>query len=375
MQKNLGGKPGLSRRSILRGTLGFAGLAALAACGENSEASDTSAAPTLEPKADGDLTWFTWADYVDPEILADFEKKYGIKVTITSFDSDDTMIQKLAAGLPYDLITTNSAYMFRAIEGKLLAPFSLDVLTNKAEILPYFHNPAYEKGANRYSVPYSGGPTGIVYRTDKVTPAASFNDFWDNPDAAGHIFVLDYVEDTMGMSLLRKGFNLNSAEPDEVTAATDELIALKPRLAGISNDTRNNVGNGTAWIHHSWSTDAYAVMTNSKYADQLAFAQTTKDGVPFGMDLLSVGAKAKAPGSAMLLIDWLLAPENVARNVKYCGQLSGTKTGDATYKEIVKDIPSLQVPDNFYETAQWRESLVGARRQLWTQQWNRFKAS
>lgn len=365
----------LTRRSVLQGAIGTVGLAALAGCASASNSAPSGAASQLEPKVDGDITWFSWSGYVDPTIVSSFEKKYGVKVNMAIFSSNDMMIQKMAAGLPYDVITNNSAYMKPSILGGLVRPFSLDALTNHAEILPYFQAPSYDNGSKRYSVPYSGGPTGIVYRTDKMTPTHSWNDLWNNPQAKGHIFVLDYVPDTIGASLLRKGYSLNSGDSSQVTAATNALIALKPALGGVSSDTRGDIGNGTAWIHHAWVPDAFNVMTSSKYADKLQWELTTKDGVPFGMDLLSIGANAKSPGTALLFIDWMLAPENLAKTVKYTGQLSGTRTGDATYAEVMKAHPSLQVPQNYYETAMWRQALTGTRQTLWTQQWNRFQAS
>lgn len=366
--------PSLGRRGVLFGLAGVAGAAALSGCG-SSNSSSAKSGKAVAPKADGDLTWFTWEDYVDPSIVKDFEKKYGVKIKITPYDSNDTMLQKLAAGLPYDLVTNNSAYMPQSIQGGLLRPISLDALDNGNQVVEYFRKPAYDAGDNLFSVPYSGGPTGIVYRTDKMSPTQSWNDLWDNDDAAGHIFVLDYQPDTIGASLLRDGADLNSDDADTVKSAVDKLIELKPKLGGISSDARTNVGNGDAWIHHAWVPDAFALMTDSKYADQLDFEVTTNDGVPFGMDLLSIGANAKSPGTAMLFIDWILSPEMSAKNVKYTGQLAGTQAGDETYNKVMTDFPTLSVPDNYYENALWREAATGSRKDLWTQQWNRFKAA
>lgn len=368
--------PLLSRRTLLAGLAGFAGAAALAGCGGSSSSrSPQTSKATVAPQADGDLTWFTWEGYVEPSIVSDFEKKYGVKVSIVPYDSNDTMLQKLAAGQPYDLVTNNSAYMPQSILGGLLMPFALEALDNGGEVVDYFQKPAYDNGANLFSVPYSGGPTGIVYRTDKMSPTQSWNDFWDNDEAAGHIFVLDYQPDTIGASLLRNGEDLNSDDPEAVTAAVDSLIALKPRLGGVSNDSRTNVGNGDAWIHHAWVPDAFSLMKDSKYADQLDFEVTTTEGVPFGMDLLTIGANAKSPGTAMLFIDWILSPEMSARNVGYTGQLAGTKAGDAAYDEVMKAFPSLMVGEDYYENALWREAATASRKDLWTQQWNRFKAA
>ncbi len=364
--------PHFSRRSVLAG---LAGAAALAGCGNNSVSAPQSATPTIEPEVDGDLTWFTWEGYVDPSVVSAFEDKYGVRVKITPYDSNDTMLQKLAAGLPYDLVTNNSAYMPQSVQGGLLMPIALDAMTHGDQVVDYFRKPAYDNGSNLFSIPYSGGPTGILYRTDKMTPTESWNDLWENEEASGHIFLLDYQPDAIGASLLRNGVDLNSDDPDEVAAAVDRLIELKPRLGGVSNDTRTNVGNGDAWIHHAWVPDAFGLMTDSKYADQLDFELTTEEGVPFGMDLLSIGANAQSPGTAALFMDWILSPKMSAKNVQYTGQLAGTTGGDAAYADVMKDYPALIVPESYYETALWREAATGPRKDLWTQQWNRFKAA
>jgi spermidine/putrescine transport system substrate-binding protein len=363
----------VSRRSVLAGTLGLAGTAALAACGSTAP-SASAKKPTIEPKVDGNLNWFSWAEYVAPSIVTDFEKKYGVTVTISTFDSNDAMLEKLAAGLPYDLITDNSAYMIRSILGGVVQPFDLHALSNYSQLVPYFRKPSYENTALSYSAPYSGGGTGIIWRTDKVSGMTqSFNDLWDHPEAKGHIYVLDYVEDTLGASLLRDRDGINSGVPGQVISATNSLLQLKPDLGGISSDTQTDVGDGNAWIHHSWVPDAIALMTTSKYADKLQFEFTPKEGIPFGMDVLSVGAKAASPGTALLFMDWMLSPEMSARNAQFTGQASGTVAGDAAFQQVVKHFPAFAdgVP---YDQALWRESATGARQTLWTEQWNRFVA-
>jgi spermidine/putrescine transport system substrate-binding protein len=364
----------LSRRSILAGALGVAGTAALAACSSAGTASSSAKKPTIEPKADGNLNWFSWSGYVDPTIVSDFEKKYGVTVTISTFDSNDAMIEKLAAGLPYDLITDNSAYMYESIQGGLVRPFDLKALPEYSQLDPYFRKPSYDGGTLQYSVPYSGGGTGILWRTDKVeSMTQSWNDLWNHPEAKGHIFVLDYEQDAIGAGLLHEGYNLNSGVAAQVNSATNALIQLKPELGGISSDTLTNVGNGNAWIAQSWVPDAISVMTKSNYADKLQFEFTPKQGIPFGMDVLSIGANAASPGTAMLFINWMLSPEMSARNAAYTGQASGTIAGDAAFQQVVKDFPAFAngVP---YDKALWRLSATGARQTLWTQQWNRFVA-
>ena len=58
----------------------------------------------VEPKIDGDLVYFNWADYVDPSVFEGFSNEYGVKVIQSNFDSMESMQAKLSAGNRYDII-------------------------------------------------------------------------------------------------------------------------------------------------------------------------------------------------------------------------------------------------------------------------------
>lgn len=60
-----------------------------------------TAAPAF---AEGDLFIYTWGEYTPPDLVAKFEKEFGVKVHIDSYDSMETMIAKLRAGGGYDII-------------------------------------------------------------------------------------------------------------------------------------------------------------------------------------------------------------------------------------------------------------------------------
>jgi spermidine/putrescine transport system substrate-binding protein len=366
----------MTRRSVLQSgvALGLAvtGFGAIGCGSDGGESEAANVAPTVKPKADGDITWYTWEQYVDPEVLKAFEREYGVRVKQAFFDSDDTMVQKLAAGLEYDLITTNSAYNPRLLKGGLLQPYDWADLKNAGEIIPFFQNPWYDNGEHRYSVPYGAGPAGIIYRKDKVQVSESWSDFW-NPQAKGKIFVIDQIDETLGMSLMRNGHKANSGDPEEVKRATDELLKLKPLLGGVSSDAEGDLMSGNSWMSHAWNGSAFQVLTKAKNPENYDFF-FPKEGVCFGCDTLSIGKKAKAPGTALLLIDWMLRPENSAKNVQYTGYPNGTKVGESTYADMVKEHPFLALGEDVYENAEWKESATGERLNLWNQQWARFKA-
>src|ERR1700693_113344 len=93
-------KAPINRRDFLRGgaALGLGGTAAfLAACGSPPGVSVAPGATPNYPKAqiDGDLEFFNWSQYLDPDVIKAFEKNYGVKVNQTNFDNMQSMMAKL----------------------------------------------------------------------------------------------------------------------------------------------------------------------------------------------------------------------------------------------------------------------------------------
>jgi spermidine/putrescine transport system substrate-binding protein len=370
----------ISRRKLIKGGVSVAfaasALGALAGCG-SSGGTTSAASPTVKPKPDGDITWFTWAEYVDPKIVKAFEKEYGVKVNQAFFNSDEAMVQKLASGLPYDLITTNSAYIERLVQGGTLQSFDLGDLKYSDQLTTYFEHPIYDKDKYRYTVPYGYSPAGIAYQKDKIggTIPSSWSDFWNlQSQASGHMFLLAQIEETIGMSLVREGNPANSDDPELVKKAVDELIALKPSLAAVSDENIPDLEGGEAWLLHGWAGTVYQGLLAVENPENYGFV-LPEEGVLIGVDTLSIGANAKAPGTALLFMDWILRPEFSAANTEWQGQIVGTKASPPVFDKLTKDFPFLQFDESILTTGEWKESLTGQRQQLWNQEWSRFMAS
>jgi spermidine/putrescine transport system substrate-binding protein len=355
-------------------TLGASTLAAACSSSEPSSPTAAGSSSAAEPVPDGDLNYFSWAEFVHPKLVKGFEDEYGVKVNQTFFSNDDQMVAKLASGLAFDVVTTNSAYMLPLTEGGLLRPLDHAAITNFDQVIPFFQDPPFDPGA-QYSVPYAYGPTGIAWNDSDVSGmTGSWNDLWDHPEASGKIYVLDQIEEALGMSLLRLGYTLNSGDEAQVQKAADALIDLKPSLAGFSTDDYTNLSDGSAWIHHAWSGDVWYAMSLMDDPSVLKF-QLNKEGVPLGSDQMSIPTSSEHPGTALLFIEWMLDPKHSAKNVGWTGYANGTEAGNAALNETLADVPFLQVTDETLESADWKETLTGDRKRLWSQEWSRVKAS
>ena len=84
----------------------------LAACG----GSDKNTSDKAEQAGNQNvLRIYNWSEYVDPETVADFEKKNGIKVTYDVYDSDETLESKVLTGKSgYDIVGPSNTFVANA---------------------------------------------------------------------------------------------------------------------------------------------------------------------------------------------------------------------------------------------------------------------
>ena len=355
------------------------GAAALAGCGSSSSSGSSTATsiakPTIHPTVDGDINFLTFAEYIPPDVVTAFEKKYGVKVNQSFYSTQPEMVTKMATNAPIDLVLSDSAPMPQLLEGNLLKAFDMSELKNSDQLDGYFKAPWWDNGKYRYSVPYGAGPTGIMWRKDKVQGMTNtWNDIFNHPEANGHIYLLSQQGDTMGMALVKNGYNCNSGNPDEVQKATQSLLDLKPHVAKFTTDLGPVVSSGDAWLMEGWTTQIYQGMTQNTDPSNIGFS-VPPDGPLLACDCLSVGVNAQAPGTALLFMDWMMQYDNNYKLGEYTLQRTGCKGGDAAYDKAVGDYPAFVYSKAiFNDKANWKVNPTGARLALWNQSWSQVIA-
>ena len=70
----------------------------------------------LRPRPASTLNIYNWADYIDPALLDEFEREYGIKVNYDVYDSSEMVDTKLMTGhTGYDVVFHSSSFSARLI--------------------------------------------------------------------------------------------------------------------------------------------------------------------------------------------------------------------------------------------------------------------
>ena len=368
-------RPRQTRREFLRTGASAVGVAAfLAACAKKG----ISAVPPggLQPpeaKIDGDLSYFNWAQYLDPALIKSFEQEYSVTVNQSNFHNMAGMLAKLRAGVSYDIIWPEAFVVRPLIESNLLLPIDHSQISGFKDVIPFFQDPWYD-AQSAHTAPYAYWTTGIAWRQDLLGDlTSSWNDLWTTPSANGNITLLDDMREAIGMSLLRQGHDMNSTDPAQLSAATDALLQLRPNLRQITADDIPTIRGGNATMVHAWSGDVYVALTTMNDPTGWQY-QVATDGVVVGSDTMAIPANAQHPGTAMLFIDWMLRPEHVAQNIDYFGYPMGTTTGEDAFANLVKDFPWLQVSADALSTGNQIHDLPPADLQTWTANWAKVKA-
>ncbi len=193
-------------------------LGCLSACGSSSSGDA------------GKLYVYNWGEYIDEDVIKEFEQETGIKVVYDMFETNEIMYAKLAQdSSQYDVICPSDYMIQKLIAKDLIQPLNFENIPNSKNIGDeyYASSEAFDPG-NKYSVPYCWGTVGILYNKTMVDePVNSWDILW-NEKYSGQILMQDSVRDAYMVALIKNGFSQNSKDPSELAKATEDLIAQKP---------------------------------------------------------------------------------------------------------------------------------------------------
>ncbi|MEI7902063.1 MAG: extracellular solute-binding protein [bacterium] len=160
---------------------------------------------------------YTWSDYIDPQLVAAFEKQYNCTVVIDTFDTNEAMYAKLrAGGGGYDVIFPSTFFITMLVDSKMLQPLKHDLLPNVAKNFdPRFRDKIYD-GSFTYTVPYTVFYTGLAYRQDKNPDVKPSWNLYLDPAFKGRSTLIGDMHMTIGAALKTLGFSLNSTNVVEL---------------------------------------------------------------------------------------------------------------------------------------------------------------
>ena len=255
-------------------------------------------------------------EYMDPEVVEMFEAETGIEVVYDEFETLEIMYAKMVQDDgAYDVICPSDYMIAKMINSDMLQELDLDAIPNRKNIgEQYLEASRAFDPDNKYSVPYFWGTVGILYNKKLVEePVNSWDILWDEK-YAGQILMQDSIRDAFMVPLARKGFSINTTDPEELELAAEDLIAQKPLVqAYVIDQARDKMIGGEAAMAVTYSGEViYAQRENP----DLDFS-VPDEGSNVWIDGWVVTKKAKNPEAAMKWIDFMCRPEIALMNFDF----------------------------------------------------------
>ncbi len=317
-----------------------------------------------------------WSEYIDREMLPEFEKQTGMTARIDEYENTEEMIAKLqqAGGTKqYDVVVASDHAVGVLAKLNLIQPLDLKRIPNAANVSERFRNPSYDPGS-KYSLPYQWGTMGLMYRKDRVK---DFQPSWAlvfEPDRQPGPFVLiDSMRDMLAAALKYEGRSVNSRDPADLKSAGERILAAKksPHLVGFEAGVggKNKVVSGDAVLAIVYSGDAIRAMGEDQ---NVAFA-LPKEGTIIWVDAMTIPAQARNLDGACAFMNWILDAATGAKLSNFNRYATPNQASLPLINKEDRENPCIYPDEQLLGTFEYLEDL-GSDTRLYDEVWTAVKS-
>lgn len=292
------------------------------------------------------LNVYNYGEYLEPELIEEFEKETGIEVTYGEYETCEAMYPIIAKGAAdYDLVCTSDYMIQRMKEEELLEKINWGNIPNASHIDSGYwaFAQAYDE-ENAYSVPYLWGTVGILYNKSMIEEDIdSWAALW-NPKYHDNVLMQKSVRDAFGITLKYLGYSLNSTDAAQIEEAAKKLLEQKSSgivQAYVVDEVRDKMIAGEAAIGVIYSGEA---LTCREANPDLEYV-IPKEGSNLWMDSWVIPKGAKNKENAEKFLDFICRPESMKRNFDYITYSIPSSDGRAMIEEEEYRESGIAFPD------------------------------
>ena len=267
------------------------------------------------------------SEYIDEDMVAEFEDTTGAKVIMDNFDSNEQMYIKVANGEKYDLLIPSDYMIQRLIGENMLQKLDQKALKKTFNAInPLILHQSYDKD-NAYSIPYFWGSVGIVYDKRKVTvdelDREGFAIFKDTK-FKGQVYVYDSERDSFMMALKSLGYSMNTTSEAELEKAYDWWVDVMKTMNTeiVTDEIIDNMAQARKALGLVYSGDAASILSTNK---NMGFYMP-KEGTNIWTDAMVIPKNASNVPLATEFMKYILTKKVATANSEYVGYTSPVKS-------------------------------------------------
>lgn len=321
--------------------------------------------------ASKELYVYNWSEYMPDSVLDDFRKETGIKVVMSTYDSNEALYakMKMVDGKGYDLIVPSTDYVSRMHQDGLLRPLDKDLLPNLVNLDSHLLNQAFDPG-NVYSVPYMWGSTAIAVNSKDPAAATvtSFADLW-NPELRGKLLLPNDMRTVLGIGLKRLGYSLNELDQARVEEACDLLLPLMDSVRVFDSDSpKQALLNNEVQVAVLWNGEAYIALGENPDIHYIY----PPEGFSLWIDNMCIPKNAVNIENAHLFMDYLMRPEVAAFICQELGYSSPNTKARELLPQEVRESEVVYPSDEIMQRGEFEISLDSAVK-FYEESWVKLK--
>ena len=339
------------RRAWLRRGLAAAGAACFVA---------TVAFLTGATNAQPTVNVCSWGEYIDEDLITQFEEETGIAVNYQTAESNEALYSLLKSGAgDYDVIVPSDYMISQLIEEGMLEPLDYGNIPNFSLIDDRFKNLSYDP-ENLYTVPYTWGTVGIIYNRAAVEePITSWSAMFDER-YAGEVLMFRNSRDAIAIALSYLGYSLNTTDPLQLREAYQLLADAKSKgvyQAFVMDEIFQKMEGGNAAIGAYYAGDYLSMAENAAEGVDLAFV-VPEEGSNWFMDAMCVLKDAPHKAEAEAWINFIASTEANLANMDFIWYASPNAQALAEYPAYYEELYEEPLPEETYEIMADRKSVV-----------------
>ncbi|WP_237154936.1 extracellular solute-binding protein [Oryzibacter oryziterrae] len=316
--------------------------------------------------AAGELHIYNWGDYTNPDLIAKFEKQYDVKVSLDTYDSNETMLAKVRAGASgYDIVVPSDYTVKVMVDEGMLEETKPNTMENFKYMIPKFVDVYWDSGRN-YSVPWQFGLTVFAVNTDKYKgPIDSLGILFDPPaELKGRINMLDDMNSVIHAAERYLNLPRCGGEKENLKKVSELLLKAKENWRTFSYDTIPKMTSGDVDASQTWNGAAYR-MRQANPAIKFAYTKEVMEG---WMDNVVVLKGAANIENAKLFQNFIMAPENAGLISAFAGYDNGIMDSHKYMPNGMGDSPEMNMPAGFASefTPPCPKEVVEMYNKIWT---------
>lgn len=332
---------------------------------------DNSVKTSSNDKISKKLNIYNWSGIIASDTIANFEKKYNVKITYDNYSSNEELFAKLQAGaIGYDIIFPSDYMVDIMIKNNLIQKINKNKITNLKNISNKFKK-LYFDSKNEYSIPYQYTTAALGINTNKVK---NFKESWDllfDSRYKGRISMLDDMRYGIAPALIKLGYSVNTLNIQELQKAKELMFKQKTLVKAYSSDTYIDfLKSGDVWISYGYSPDIFQIAKEKKEIVYII----PKEGTTVAIESMCIPKNAPNKETAELFINYILEPQVHAdiTNFTWAGNPNG-----AAYSFIDKNIfnnKSIFLSDSLFQKSEFVKD-VGKFSSEYDRVWSEIKSN